>query len=85
LWARRRRLGSIVLAHSRPVQLTSDDVTPLEMLSDHIASVLAPARGTQGTTAITPPVSTPDLSATAPLAQVRHKEAALQSSSTQRP
>ena len=81
LWARRRRLGSILLAHSRPVQLTSDDVTPLEMLADHIASVLAPGRGTSGTTA----GSTPDLSATAPLAQVRHKEAALQPSSTQRP
>jgi hypothetical protein len=74
-------LGSILLAHSRPVQLTSDDVTPLEMLADHIASVLAPGRGTSGTTA----GSTPDLSATAPLAQVRHKEAALQPSSTQRP
>jgi GAF domain-containing protein len=81
LWARRRRLGSIVLAHSRPVQLTSDDVTPLEMLADHIASVLAPGRGTSGTTL----GNTPDLSATAPLAQVRHKEAVLQSSSTQRP
>jgi EAL domain-containing protein (putative c-di-GMP-specific phosphodiesterase class I)/putative methionine-R-sulfoxide reductase with GAF domain len=81
LWARRRRLGSILLAHSRPVQLTSDDVTPLEMLSDHIASALAPGRGTSGTTV----GSTPDLSATAPLAQVRHEEAALQPSSTQRP
>ncbi len=69
LWAWRRRLGSIVLAHSRPVQLTSDDVTPLEMLSDHIASVLAP---------------TPDLSAGAPLAQVRPKEPALRPSITQR-
>jgi GAF domain-containing protein len=85
LWARRRRLGSIVLAHSRPVQLTGDDVTPLEMLSDHIASVLAPGRGTQGTAASTAPANTPDLSATAPLAQVRRVEAALQSSSTQRP
>jgi EAL domain-containing protein (putative c-di-GMP-specific phosphodiesterase class I)/putative methionine-R-sulfoxide reductase with GAF domain len=74
LWAWRRRLGSIVLAHSRPVQLTSDDVTPLEMLSDHIASVLGTTSG-----------ATPDLSAGAPLAQIRHKEAALQSSSTQRP
>ncbi len=73
LWASRRRLGSIVLAHSRPVQLTSDDVTPLEMLSDHIASVL-------GAT----PATTPDLSAGAPLAQIRHKEVALQSSFIQR-
>lgn len=40
LWARHRRLGTIVLAHSKPVHLSCEDIAPLEMLSDHIASVL---------------------------------------------
>ena len=40
LWARRRRVGSVVLAHSRPVQLTGEDIRPLEMLADHLASAL---------------------------------------------
>jgi EAL domain-containing protein (putative c-di-GMP-specific phosphodiesterase class I) len=44
LWARRSRLGSIVLAHSRPVQLDGDEIAPLEMLADHIASALASRR-----------------------------------------
>ena len=42
LWARRVRVGSVVLAHSRPVQLSGEDIRPLEMLADHVASVLAP-------------------------------------------
>ena len=41
LWARHRRLGTVILAHSRPVHLSGDDITPLEMLCDHIASLLA--------------------------------------------
>jgi GAF domain-containing protein len=73
LWAWRRRLGTIVIAHSRPVHLTSDDVTPLEMLSDHIASVLAAepngsslSRATTARPERSTP--TPDLSAGATLA-----------------
>lgn len=41
LWAKRARLGSVVLAHSRPMQLDSEDVRPLETLADHAAAVLA--------------------------------------------
>jgi EAL domain-containing protein (putative c-di-GMP-specific phosphodiesterase class I)/putative methionine-R-sulfoxide reductase with GAF domain len=44
LWARDTRLGSVVLAHSRPLQLSGGDVRPLEMLSGHVASVLASSR-----------------------------------------
>ena len=40
LWAHRTRVGSVVLAHSRPVQLTSEEIRPLEMLADHVASAL---------------------------------------------
>ena len=40
LWAHRTRVGSVVLAHSRPVQLTSEQIRPLEMLADHVASAL---------------------------------------------
>jgi len=42
LWARHVRFGTLVLAHSRPTHLTVDRVEPLELLTDHIASVLAP-------------------------------------------
>jgi EAL domain-containing protein (putative c-di-GMP-specific phosphodiesterase class I)/putative methionine-R-sulfoxide reductase with GAF domain len=41
LWAQRTRLGSVVLAHSRPLQLSGGDVRPLETLADHVASALA--------------------------------------------
>ncbi len=40
LWAQRTRVGSVVLAHSRPVQLSSEEIRPLEMLADHVASAL---------------------------------------------
>jgi putative methionine-R-sulfoxide reductase with GAF domain len=40
LWAHRTRVGSVLLAHSRPVQLGSEEIRPLEMLADHVASVL---------------------------------------------
>ncbi len=40
LWAQRTRVGSLVLAHSRPVQLSSEEIRPLEMLADHVASAL---------------------------------------------
>jgi EAL domain-containing protein (putative c-di-GMP-specific phosphodiesterase class I)/putative methionine-R-sulfoxide reductase with GAF domain len=40
LWAQRARVGSVVLAHSRPVQLSSEEIRPLEMLADHVASAL---------------------------------------------
>lgn len=42
LWAQRKRFGTIVLAHSRPLRLTGDRVEPLELLADHIAAVLEP-------------------------------------------
>ena len=32
--------GQLVLAHSRPVQLTCEEIRPLEMLADHVASAL---------------------------------------------
>ncbi len=41
LWAQRACLGTVVLANSRPVQLTSEDVRPLETLADHAAATLA--------------------------------------------
>ena len=41
LWARRVRIGSVVLAHSRPLQLDGEEVRALELLADHVASVLA--------------------------------------------
>ena len=41
LWARHQRLGSIVLAHSRPIRLSGIDIEPLEMLADTAASLLA--------------------------------------------
>jgi EAL domain-containing protein (putative c-di-GMP-specific phosphodiesterase class I) len=44
LWAQRARLGSVVLAHSRPLQLTGEEVRPLETLADHVASALASRR-----------------------------------------
>ena len=44
LWAQRTRLGSVVLAHSRPLQLTGEEVRPLETLTDHVASALASRR-----------------------------------------
>ncbi len=44
LWAQRVRLGSVVLAHSRPDQLTGEEVRPLETLADHAASALASRR-----------------------------------------
>jgi EAL domain-containing protein (putative c-di-GMP-specific phosphodiesterase class I)/putative methionine-R-sulfoxide reductase with GAF domain len=44
LWARRTRVGSVVLAHSRPVQLSGEEIRPLEMLADHVASALTSAR-----------------------------------------
>lgn len=44
LWAQRRRLGSVVLAHSRPLPLSGEEVRPLETLADHVASALASRR-----------------------------------------
>ncbi len=44
LWAQRTRLGSVVLAHSRPLQLSGEEVRPLETLTDHVASALAGRR-----------------------------------------
>jgi hypothetical protein len=44
LWAQRTRLGSVVLAHSRPLQLSGEEVRPLETLADHVASALASRR-----------------------------------------
>jgi EAL domain-containing protein (putative c-di-GMP-specific phosphodiesterase class I) len=44
LWAQRQRLGSVVLAHSRPLQLSGEEVRPLETLADHVASALASRR-----------------------------------------
>jgi hypothetical protein len=40
LWAQRTRVGSVVLAHSRPVQLSSEEIRPLEMLADHVAAAV---------------------------------------------
>ena len=47
LWAQRVRLGSVVLAHSRPLQLDGEEVRPLETLADHVASALASSRHTE--------------------------------------
>jgi hypothetical protein len=41
LWAQRTRLGSVALAHSRPVLLSGDEIRPLETLADHVAATLA--------------------------------------------
>jgi GAF domain-containing protein len=43
LWAHGQRLGTVLLAHSRPLRLTGDRVEPLELLADHAAAVLGPA------------------------------------------
>jgi len=40
LWAHRSRVGTLLLAHSRPVQLVCEEIRPLEMLADHVASAL---------------------------------------------
>jgi hypothetical protein len=40
LWAHRVRVGTAVLAHSRPVQLTGEEIRPLETLADHLASAM---------------------------------------------
>ncbi len=40
LWAQRERFGTLIVAHSRPLQLTGDRVEPLELLADHVAAVL---------------------------------------------
>lgn len=40
LWAQRRRLGTAILAHSKPQRLTGDRVEPLELLADNVAAVL---------------------------------------------
>ena len=42
LWARRVRFGAVVLAHSWPTHINVDRVEPLELLADHIASLLGP-------------------------------------------
>jgi EAL domain-containing protein (putative c-di-GMP-specific phosphodiesterase class I)/putative methionine-R-sulfoxide reductase with GAF domain len=42
LWTQRRRIGTVILAHSKPLRLTGDRVEPLELLADHVASVLGP-------------------------------------------
>ena len=46
LWAMRKRFGTILLAHSRPLRLTGDRVEPLELLADHAAAVLRPTPST---------------------------------------
>ena len=43
LWAQRKRFGTLLLAHSRPLRLTGDRVEPLELLADHVAAVLGPS------------------------------------------
>ena len=48
LWARRQRLGTLILAHSRPLQLSGDRIEPLELLADNIAAVLASTTSAQG-------------------------------------
>jgi EAL domain-containing protein (putative c-di-GMP-specific phosphodiesterase class I)/putative methionine-R-sulfoxide reductase with GAF domain len=40
LWTQRKRFGTVILAHSRPLRLTGDRVEPLELLADHVAAVL---------------------------------------------
>jgi EAL domain-containing protein (putative c-di-GMP-specific phosphodiesterase class I)/putative methionine-R-sulfoxide reductase with GAF domain len=40
LWAQRKRFGTIILAHSKPLRLSGDRVEPLELLADHAAAVL---------------------------------------------
>jgi GAF domain-containing protein len=47
LWAQRVRLGSVVLAHSRPLQLDGEEIRALETLADHVASALASSRHTK--------------------------------------
>lgn len=42
LWSRKRRLGTVLLAHARPVRVDGDRVEPLELLADRVASVLSP-------------------------------------------
>jgi len=42
LWTQRRRFGTVLLAHSKPLRLTGDRVEPLELLADHVAAVLGP-------------------------------------------
>jgi EAL domain-containing protein (putative c-di-GMP-specific phosphodiesterase class I)/putative methionine-R-sulfoxide reductase with GAF domain len=54
LWAMRARLGSVVLAHSRPMQLSSEDVRPLETLADHAAAALASRRSSTKNVAAPP-------------------------------
>jgi EAL domain-containing protein (putative c-di-GMP-specific phosphodiesterase class I)/putative methionine-R-sulfoxide reductase with GAF domain len=39
--ANSRRLGTVVLAHARPIQITAHDVEPLELLVSHLAATLA--------------------------------------------
>jgi GAF domain-containing protein len=41
LWAHRVRIGSVVMAHSKPLQLQGEEVRALELLADHVASALA--------------------------------------------
>jgi EAL domain-containing protein (putative c-di-GMP-specific phosphodiesterase class I)/putative methionine-R-sulfoxide reductase with GAF domain len=41
LWVHRARQGTAVLAHSRPVQLSGEEIRPLETLADHVASALS--------------------------------------------
>jgi EAL domain-containing protein (putative c-di-GMP-specific phosphodiesterase class I)/putative methionine-R-sulfoxide reductase with GAF domain len=41
LWAQRTRIGSVVLAHSRPLQLSGAEIRPLETLADHVAASLS--------------------------------------------
>ena len=40
LWTQKRRVGTLVLAHSRPTHLQASRVEPLEVLADHIAAAL---------------------------------------------
>jgi EAL domain-containing protein (putative c-di-GMP-specific phosphodiesterase class I)/putative methionine-R-sulfoxide reductase with GAF domain len=40
LCAQRKRLGTVLLANSRPLRLTADRVEPLELLADHVAAAL---------------------------------------------
>jgi len=47
LRARRVRVGSVVLAHSKPLQLDGEEVRALELLADHVASALVSV-GTPG-------------------------------------
>jgi EAL domain-containing protein (putative c-di-GMP-specific phosphodiesterase class I)/putative methionine-R-sulfoxide reductase with GAF domain len=54
LWVRRRRLGTLIIAHSKPLRLTGEDIEPLEMLADTVAAALVDHLGTERLDGIDP-------------------------------